>query len=348
MSSTTVGYSNIPTVISFVIPLGTDQKIVKTILSAYKTYALLTPIPKVGLVIDYDKGKITDVSQILSEIITLGGKVVFGKHNITQKGTVYPKNPTSTMLHLGSLSINLPRLAFESNKDETYFRARLALLIKPALDSMALRKKSISNLIRLGVNPVLAANTQYMQRGMISLVINLVGLQNAIYGILGFNNKEGEAILHKVIETCVDITAKKGKELGVDIIVTMTESDGSERFIALDSEKYGKNTVQQIADTETYSQGILFDMDALSNMTGKSTEIVTCNKINKSLNGGLLTQITMPKGTKADKIKKVIEKAASITSSFKPVMQVSTCGNCGLKDEKLGDKCPVCKSTYII
>ena len=187
-----------------------------------------------------------------------------------------------------------------------------------------------------------------MQRGMISLVINLVGLQNAIYGILGFNNKEGEAILHKVIETCVDITAKKGKELGVDIIVTMTESDGSERFIALDSEKYGKNTVQQIADTETYSQGILFDMDALSNMTGKSTEIVTCNKINKSLNGGLLTQITMPKGTKADKIKKVIEKAASITSSFKPVMQVSTCGNCGLKDEKLGDKCPVCKSTYII
>jgi len=348
MSSTTVGYSNIPTVISFVIPLGTDQKIVKTILSAYKTYALLTPIPKIGLVIDYDKGKITDVSQILSEIITLGGKVVFGKHNITQKGIVYPKNPTSTMLHLGSLSINLPRLAFESNKDETYFRARLALLIKPALDSMALRKKSISNLIRLGVNPVLAANTQYMQRGMISLVINLVGLQNAIYGILGFNNKEGEAILHKVIETCVDITAKKGKELGVDIIVTMTESDGSERFIALDSEKYGKNTVQQIADTETYSQGILFDMDALSNMTGKSTEIVTCNKINKSLNGGLLTQITMPKGTKADKIKKVIEKAASITSSFKPVMQVSTCGNCGLKDEKLGDKCPVCKSTYII
>ena len=348
MSSTTVGYSNIPTVISFVIPLGTDQKIVKTILSAYKTYALLTPIPKIGLVIDYDKGKRTDVSQILSEIITLGGKVVFGKHNITQKGTVYPKNPTSTMLHLGSLSINLPRLAFESNKDETYFRARLALLIKPALDSMALRKKSISNLIRLGVNPVLAANTQYMQRGMISLVINLVGLQNAIYGILGFNNKEGEAILHKVIETCVDITAKKGKELGVDIIVTMTESDGSERFIALDSEKYGKNTVQQIADTETYSQGILFDMDALSNMTGKSTEIVTCNKINKSLNGGLLTQITIPKATKADKIKKVIEKAASITSSFRPVMEVPTCGNRGFKDDKLAEKCPNCKSTYII
>ena len=206
-SSTTVGYSRTSTVVSFRIPLGTDQKIVKTVLSAYKTYAQLTPIPKIGLVIDYEKGKITDVSSIISEIISLGGKVMFTKHNISQKGMVCKKNPTSTVLHLGSLSINLPRLAFESNKDETYFRARLALLMKPALAAMALRNKTISNLIRLGVNPILAANTQYMQRGTVSLVVNLVGLQNAVYGILGFkDNKEGQEILHKVVETAVAVS----------------------------------------------------------------------------------------------------------------------------------------------
>ena len=153
-SSTTMGYDKMSTVISFSIPLGTDQKIVKTVLSAYKTYTKLTPIPKIGLVIDYDKGKITDVSQIVSEIITLGGKVMFTKHNTSQKGVTHPKNSTSTLFLLGSLAINLPRLAFESNKDETYFRARLALLMKPALDSMAKRNKNISNLIRLGVNPI--------------------------------------------------------------------------------------------------------------------------------------------------------------------------------------------------
>ena len=208
-SSTTVGYSKASTVVSFRIPLGTDQKIVKTILSAYKTYAKLTPMPKIGLIIDYEKGKITDISSTVSEIIALGGKVMFTKYNITQRGIVCKKNPTSTVLHLGSLSINLPRLAFESNKDETYFRARLALLMKPALAAMALRNKTISNLIRLGVNPILAANTQYMQRGTVSLVINLVGLQNAVYGILGFkDNKEGQNILHKVIETAVDIASK--------------------------------------------------------------------------------------------------------------------------------------------
>jgi len=232
-SSTTMGYDKVSTVISFRIPLGIDQKIIKTVFSAYKTYTKLTPIPKIGLVIDYDKGKITDVSQIVSEIITLGGKVMFTKHNTSQKGVTNTKNSTSTLLHLGSLSINLPRLAFESNKDETYFRARLALLMKPALDSMAKRNKNISNLIRLGVNPILAADTLYMQRSTVSLVINLVGLQNAIYGILGFkNNNEGQQILHKVIETAVDNATKKSKELGINIIVSMTESDGSERFIA--------------------------------------------------------------------------------------------------------------------
>jgi len=365
-SFTSIGYNKTSTVVSFRIPLGTEQKIVKTILSAYKTYAKLTPIPKIGLVIDYEKGRITDVSEILSEIITLGGKVVFAKHNISQKGIICPENTASTALHLGSLSINLPRLAFESNKDETYFRARLALQMKPALDSMALRNKSVSNLIRLAVNPILAANTQYMERATVSLVINLVGLHNAVYGILGFkNNKEGQEILYKVIETAVDIASKKGKELGINVIVTMTESDGSERFISLDGEKYGKSSVQQITSgllnpdstqeytslaisTETYSQGIVFNIGKISGLTGKSAEITECNKIGKTLNGGLLTRVTIPKATKTSEIKKVIEKGANITSSFKPVMQVSICGNCGFKDEKLDDKCPTCKSTYII
>ena len=348
-SSTIVGYNKMSTMVSFRIPLGTEQKIVKTLLSAYKTYAKLTPIPKIGLVIDYEKGRITDVSEILSEIITLGGNVMLAKHKTSQKGVVCPKNSTSTVLHLGSLSINLPRLAFESNKDETYFRARLALLMKPALDSMALRKKSVSNLIRLGVSPILAANTQHMQRSIVSLVINLVGLENAVYGILGFkNDKKGQEILYKVIETAVDIASKKDKDIGINVIVSMTDSDGSDRFITLDGGKYGKNTVQQITDTETYSQGIVFDINKLLSLTGKSAEIIECNKIGKILNGGLLVRVTIPKGTKVGEIKKVIEKGANVTSSFKPVMQVPICGNCGLKDEKLVDKCPACKSTYII
>ena len=270
---------------------------------------------------------------------------MFAKHPSSQNGIKQVKNTGTTTLQLGSLSINLPRLAFESNKDETYFRARLALLMKPALASMTLRKKDISDLIRLGINPILANNTQYMQRCTVSLVVNLIGLREVVYGILGFSNdKAGNAILCKVIETAVDIASKKGKEFGVDAIVCMTESDGSNRFFALDAEKYGKNTIGEFIEGESYSEGNILDAVEVVKFTTKSDKIIECNKIAKLLNGGVLTKLNIEKGTKIPEIKKAIEKASNLITSFKPVMKIPICGNCGFKDEKLVEKCPQCKS----
>ena len=349
MSSTAFKLNKTPTIVSFTLPLGVEQKIVNVILSAYKTYVEFTPLPRIGLVINYEKGKITDVSNILAEIISLGGEIIFAKHNTSQNGITRLKSTGSSTLHLGSLSINLPRLAFESNKDETYFRARLALLMKPALASMSLRKKNISELIRLGMNPILAANTQYMQRCSTSLVINLVGLRDAVFGILGFNDdKQGHEILHKVVETSVDIALKKGKELGTDVLVTMSKSDGSSRFISLDEEKYGKNSILKITENERYTEGVVIDASTLADLTIKSPQIVECNHMAKTLNGGLFTQVKIPNGSKITEIKKNIEKISSLTSSFKLIMRVPLCGNCGLKDQALVDKCPTCKSSYII
>ena len=348
-SSTALKYNNTPTLVSFRIPLGTDQKIVKAVISAYRSYAKITPIPKVGLLIDYRKGRVNDVSESLSEIITLGGKIMFAKHSTSQQGIAQSQNTSSPSLHLGSVSINLPRLAFESNKDETYFRARLALLLKPTISSMTLRNKGVSDLIRLGINQILAGNTQYMQRSSVSFVVNLVGLHNAVYGILGYdNNKEGKEIINKVIKTAVDVASEQGKKLGVNVLISMTQSDGSNRFISLDGEKYGKDSVLNIANNEMYSEGIILDAGIITKLTAKSDEIIECNKIATILNGSMLVQLNIPKGTKANEVKKVIEKTSSLISSFKPVMKVPICGNCGLKDEKLADKCPVCKSPFII
>ena len=47
-------------------------------------------------------------------------------------------------------------------------------------------------------------------------------------------------------------------------------------------------------------------------------------------------------------IKKAIEKTSELVGSFRPIRKVSICGNCGLKDEKITDKCPTCKSPYIL
>ena len=79
LSSTSISFDKSPTVISFRIPLSADQKIIHAIISAYKSYAQSTPIPKIGLVIDYERGKISNVSKILSEVISIGGNVIFSK-----------------------------------------------------------------------------------------------------------------------------------------------------------------------------------------------------------------------------------------------------------------------------
>jgi len=350
-ASTTSKYSKKSTTVSIKLQLGSDLKIVNAIINAYKNYTKITPIPKIGLIVDYDKGKVSDVSETLAEIISIGGKVMFAKGEVSSYGIINDSTKASGPLAitLQSVSINLPRLAFESNKDETYFRARLALLMKPALSSMALRKKDISDLTRRGLNPILAKNTQYMQRSSVSLIVNLVGLKESVFNILGFqDNKEGRDVLNKVIETAVDVAIKKGKEIGDTIAISMVETEGSARFANLDGEKYGKNSALSSLDRDSYSQGIVIKASEISELTNKSEIISECNKLSKLLNGGLLVSLEIDKNSSNAEIKKSIEKAAELTNSFKPVKKIAICGECGFKDQPFVDKCPKCKSPYVI
>ena len=349
-SSVSSKYTKEPTLVSFRVQLGVEPKLVQVILSAYKNYIKMTPVPQIGLIIDYANNKVADVSDIVAEIISLGGKVQFSKDETSYSGIIRVKAKNSTSsINLQSLTINLPRLAFESNKDETYFRARLALMMKPALSAMSLRKKDISDLTRRGLNPVLAANTQYMQRSSVCLVVNLVGLHEAVFNILGYNDqKEGQEIIYKVIQTAVDVAEKKGKEMGDLVVVTMTESDGTPRFGSLDGEKYGKMSVNRSLDGENYSEGVVLNASELDSMSVKTDKIAEANKIAKILNGGLLVRLKFEKDAKVDEIKKSIEKAGDLLGSFRPLKEVPICGNCGFKDEKLFDKCPLCKSPYIV
>jgi len=350
LSSTSISYDKTSTIISFRLVLSTDPKITKVILSAYKSYLEMTPLSKIGLVIDYEKGKISEVSDIISTIISLGGNVIFSKGSCSTNGILKAEEKhIGTSIKLGSITINLPRLAFESNKDETYFRARLALLIKPAIDSMVLRKKDISDLTRRGINPLLSKNTQFMQKNSMSLILNLVGLKEAVFSILGHkDDKDGQEILYKVLQTAVDVASKKGKEAGVNVTIAMVDTDGISRFTTLDSEKYGKNSVQNSTSSGLYSQGFSINSTKSSDLTPKNELISQYSKISKILNGGLLLKINFDKKSKATELKSVIEKMGSLTSSFKPILHVPVCGNCGFKGDKLVDKCPTCKSQYIL
>ena len=349
LSSASISFDKSATLLSFTINIASDKKIITPILSAYHSYLKVTPIPKIGLIINYEKGKITDHSEILSHIISLGGNIILTKFKSSNNAIIDTNKTSSTSIKLGSININLPRLALESNKDETYFRARLALLLKPAIVAMSTRKKDISDLTRRGVNPILADNTQFMQRSNVSLVVNLVGLNESVYKILGHeDDKHGKEILHKVLETATDVSHKKGQEIGIDVSIAMIDDGDLSRFVTLDAEKYGKNSIMDLMDDNSYSQGIELNPEEIDKLTTKSPIIADCNSASKILAGGLLIKLKFDRKTKQSQIKSAIEKASSLISSFKPIKPISICGNCGHKDEKLTDKCPACKSQYII
>ena len=221
--------------------------------------------------------------------------------------------------------------------------------MKPVISSMAIRKKDVSDLTRRAVNPILANSTQFMQRSNVSLVLNLVGLQEAVFQILDHKEtKDGNEILDKVLETAIDIATKKGEEAGINVKITMVDSDGISRFVTLDGDKYGKNSVVDMTDNGSYSQGISLVGEKLGSMNSKNDLIVKCNKRTKTLTGGTMVKIQIDNKSKSSEIKTIIEQASLLISSFKPIKHVPICGNCGYKTEKLADKCPACKSTYII
>jgi ribonucleoside-triphosphate reductase len=101
-SSTTSNFNTTNTNVSIRLALGSDTKIINAIINAYQNYTKITPIPKIGLIIDYSKGKITDVSQQTAEIISIGGKVTFAKDQISSYGIT-----NGTTKNNGPLAITL-------------------------------------------------------------------------------------------------------------------------------------------------------------------------------------------------------------------------------------------------
>ena len=79
----------------------------------------VSDMEKLHVRLDDAIGKISEVSDIISTIISLGGNVIFSKGSCSTNGILKAEEKhIGTSIKLGSITINLPRLAFESNKDD--------------------------------------------------------------------------------------------------------------------------------------------------------------------------------------------------------------------------------------
>ena len=332
-------------VITFPIPLD-GGSITRSILGAYMKYLDHTPIPKIGLsLVGNDHDSVKANSDLLGNIVKHGGILSISKNFRSHTGIVktLADEKASSVLSLQSLAINLPRLAFQSNKDETYFRARLALMIKPAVSALLARKNSILEMTRREMLPVLANITQMMKLSKMNLVINLTGIRESVYNILG-HEFDGEEIIQKVLHTAVEVASIQGKEAEDDSIrIAMITDDSNKRLASLDSEKYG-NMYREASDEtmiKSYSQGLLINgRDLLSNT---DPIIESSNSIDKLLNGGVSLNVDVSDLTDGELID-CIDKSHDL-NFFRPIYRNKVCSSCGAKISTSSEVCQNCGST---
>ncbi|MDW0141543.1 MAG: anaerobic ribonucleoside-triphosphate reductase [Nitrososphaeraceae archaeon] len=320
--------------------------ITRSVLAAYLRYLDYTPIPTIALsLVGNDQDSLRANTDLIGNIVKHGGILSVSKNYRSHIGIVKTEldQKSSSVVSLESLAINLPRLAYQSNKDETYFRARLALMIKPAISSLLARKNSILEMIRREMLPVMANITQMMQLSKMNLVINLTGIRESVYNILG-HEFDGEEIIQKVLHTAVEVASDQGKLAGDDSIrIAMITDDSNTRLASLDSEKYGNLSHQAGNDSmiKSYSQGLLINgRDLLSN---SGPIIESSNSIDKLLNGGVSLNVDISDLTD-NELKDCINRSFDF-NFFRPVYKNKICSSCGTKMPVSSEVCQSCGST---
>ena len=347
-SSTSRSYSSsgFP-VITFPISLD-GSSITRSILGAYVKYLEYTPSPTIGLsLVGNDLDSVKRNSDLICNIVKNGGILSISRNFRSHTGIVktLADEKSSSVISLQSLAINLPRLAYQSNKDETYFRARLALMIKPAISALLARKNSIIEMMRREMLPVLANMTQMMNLSKMNLVINLTGIRESVYNILG-HQFDGEEIIQKILHTAVEVATDQGNQAGADPVrIAMITDDSNTRLASLDSEKYG-NMYRQAGDEmmiKSYSQGLLISgRDLLSN---PDSIIESSNSIDTLLNGGTSLNVDVSDLTDSE-LMDCIDKSRDF-NFFRPIYRNKVCSSCGAKISMTSEVCQSCGSTNL-
>ncbi|HEY4674119.1 MAG TPA: anaerobic ribonucleoside-triphosphate reductase [Nitrososphaerales archaeon] len=326
------------------------QKAKKAIFAAYKDYVQAVPIPRVKLIVSLDEGNVGEDIRAASEIAKLGGFVAIsasGSSNAYSGINRYldsknASNKGTSVLH--SLAVNMPRLAYESNKDETYFRAKLVMKLQTAIGALMARKAIIEDISRKGLLQTLAKTSAISPTEPMPLIVNMTGLAESITSITAEKpyTKSGKALAEKIIETATKISRQKGDELGADFGISVVSDDSGARFAAPDAERFGKGIV--VTQTKgAYSQVPEIEANDLLN-----DELMDAMETYRRFDGGHAFILRVDKAPSVEKIAEIAKIAMKNLDYVKLGLMLSVCRACGKKHSGEINRCTNCKSSSIM
>jgi len=315
------------------------------VLGAYRSFVEETPRPDIRLLLA--KPNRVDDTKTLKDsasIIFNGGRIAFFSSDqrrsfLGLNANVLPQESQADNISvLHGLSLNLPRLAYDSNQDETYFRAKLAMLIGIASDALSTRRRLIERTLKRGLLPSLAAGSDAVTSDTMPLIMNLVGLEETLASLIRDPTMGSRTELaEKIVETASQVASDKSTRID-RLGVAMLELDGALRLASLDSEKYGKANLQPL-QKGAYTQApklVLPDLES-------PEKVDYMARLASGLRGGL--SVTLDGNVEDVRgVYNLILNATPKLPYFKVDRMISVCKNCGDKLTQNAARCRRCKS----
>jgi len=254
---------------------------------------------------------------------------------------------------LGSVAVNLPRIAYECEKDETkfldLFRDRLEMAARALEIKHAALKQNGPRLL-----PFLLQNVggdQYLGLENSSRLINLVGLKETMESLYGKNPQDEKAhqLLENVTQNVSDFTHRTGKRRTKRLRSSvLPDTEASERLAQLDIDRYGFGKVKYSGTRERpfYSTISILPLQETLAPTGPGpSDTKTMNRLRA---GGGLTVIDLD-GTehKPDELLSLTKQIAesSTLEFFTYNRKLTYCSKCKKSWVGLLHKCPSCSAT---
>jgi ribonucleoside-triphosphate reductase (formate) len=339
-SSVSMPYAGSP-FITLVLSGNENSERLLQMLSGYLSYIEQVSLPNFGLFITFANSLSNDLLSLLTKIIKLGGRISLSQKSVRSSRGIHKMHQDMGLpiVALHSLSINLPRLAYQSNKDETYFRTKLALLMRPSVSTLLLKKEILLENIRQDILPALSHTIGFPQLGSTSIIVNLTGLDESIHDILGFSKDVGFDIVKKVVKTANDVLIDVGQYNTDKFGVSIINDSSSTRFVNLDSEKFGKLT----HDFRSYSQGLVITKKMLDDEDSLSKNLIELDNL---MAGGLYVKL-LTSDVPTQEMVELIQKSTNFIPYFDIFEENRICSICGTRVAS-SDVCSICGSRNIV
>ncbi len=287
-----------------------DKDDVSKVIDGYMHYIKNTLSPSIALSIDKDA--LDDNIEGIVKVASVGGLVSVSDGIISYKGVRPSSIPCAT---INNISVNTPRLAYESSNDEIYFLTKVMLLLKPIVTALHSRSGMIKDKATLYSN--------------IQVLINMVDVYKAVVDVL----KRGDRLLD-IVRSISSKVKESSRNVGYDASIGIIDAyNTAHRFSMLDAELYGSGIGE-------YSNGVTIHASKID------TPIIdSLMHLDGILSKGIA--VTLDIGNYDAKVEDAVRYLSSRIRGFRIVnSSVRICTTCRAKyyEKDYGDRCPNCNA----